>query len=66
MKMENKKLELWPFSYFCPMRKKWFRARYVATLDDIGQRYGAFKLTGKPEIRDVPRDPSSWFPTKNG
>lgn len=44
-------MELYPFAYFDPLRRKWMRARYVATLEDIAKRYPAFRITGAPELR---------------
>lgn len=60
------RLELWRFSYFDALRRKWYRGRYVATLEDIGTRYGPFKLHGSPEVREVPSDPARWLPTATG
>lgn len=45
-------LRLYPFSYYDLMRRRWTRARYVASLENIAQRYGCFRIDGKPEIRE--------------
>ena len=50
------RLELFPFSYFDPMRKRWIRARYVASLDEIKQRYAQYRIEGQPEIREFATD----------
>lgn len=51
------RIQLYPFSYFDIRTRKWWRARYVCELEAIAQRYAAFKVTGAPEIREVPDDP---------
>src|SRR4030095_16540399 len=50
------RLELFPFRYRDPRTGKWVRARYVAELHEIKQRYAEFEITGPPEIRDVDPD----------
>jgi hypothetical protein len=50
------RLELYPFSYFDVMRRRWIKARYVAKFQDIAERYDAFRIEGPPEIREGPRD----------
>ncbi len=50
------RVELYPFSYFDLMRRKWMRARYRAEFDVIATRYGAFRIEGAPEVREGPRD----------
>ena len=50
--MESTRIELYPFSYFDLMRRKWVRARYRAQLQTIAERYPAFQITGAAEIRD--------------
>ncbi len=42
---------LYPFSYFDLMRRRWMRARYVASLDNIAERYGCFRIEGPAEMR---------------
>lgn len=54
--MDSRRIELYPFSYYDLMRRKWQRARYRARLDVIAERYPAFKIEGAPEIREVPAD----------
>lgn len=51
------RVELYVFSYFDPLRKRWLRARYRASIDDIKSRYEQWRLEGPPEIREGPRDP---------
>lgn len=51
------RLELYGFSYFDPMRRRWIRARYRATLEDIRANYPEHRIEGEPEIREGPRDP---------
>lgn len=51
------RLELYPFSYFDAIRKRWVRARYVATLADIQATYPQHRIEGEPEVREGPRDP---------
>jgi len=51
------RVELYAFSYFDPMRKRWIRARYRAHLLDIASRYAQYRIEGPPEIREGPRDP---------
>lgn len=51
-----KRIELYPFEYFDPMRRRWVRGRYVAAIDEIGTRHGAFRIAGAPEVREVPDD----------
>lgn len=50
------RLVLYPFEYFDLLRRKWMRARYVATIDDIAMRGQPFRIIGQPEIREGPRD----------
>jgi hypothetical protein len=44
-------LELYPFSYWDEMRKRWVKARYVATKADIEARHPKHRIKGPPEIR---------------
>jgi hypothetical protein len=46
-----REIALFPFRYFDLLSRKWVRARYLATLDDLAARYGAFQVVGPPEIR---------------
>ena len=48
--------ELYPFSYFDPIRKRWVKARYKAELSAIKERYRDWRLEGAPEIREGPLD----------
>lgn len=47
-------IALYPFRHFDPVRKRWVKARYKATREDIATRYpaGEWEITGPPEIRD--------------
>jgi hypothetical protein len=49
--MADRALVLFPFSYYDLLRRRWMRARYVASLDEIAARYGCFRIEGLPEIR---------------
>jgi hypothetical protein len=49
-------VELYPFSYFDEVRRRWLRARYLATLEEIRDRYQQFRIEGPPEVRDAPKD----------
>lgn len=44
-------LELWRFSSFDLIRRRWVRARYVCALDRIGLDGRPFKLHPPPEVR---------------
>jgi hypothetical protein len=44
-------LELYPFRFLDDVTKKWVRARYVAELHVIAERYTKWEITGPPEIR---------------
>jgi hypothetical protein len=46
-------ITLFSFRYFDLLSRKWVRGRYVTTLDDLAARYGAFQISGPPEIRRV-------------
>ncbi|HXX82419.1 MAG TPA: hypothetical protein VEN29_00390 [Casimicrobiaceae bacterium] len=48
------RLELFPFRFRDPRTSKWIRARYLAELSEIQQRYSEWELIGPPEIRHVP------------
>ena len=50
-------LVLYPFRFRDPLTGKWIRARYVAELHEIEQRYAEWEIIGEPEIRQVPDDP---------
>lgn len=43
---------MYPFSYWDEVRKRWVRARYLATMADIQTRYAKHRIEGPPEIRD--------------
>jgi hypothetical protein len=42
---------LYEFRYHCPLRKRWVKARYRATLEELGQRYAEWETIGEPEVR---------------
>ena len=44
-------LVLHPFRYFDPVRRRWIRARYVATKEEIAARHEQWEFIGPPEIR---------------
>jgi hypothetical protein len=48
-----RRLELYPFRFRDPLTRKWVRARYVAELHVIKQRYAEWEIIGEPEIREV-------------
>jgi hypothetical protein len=48
--------QLYAFSYYDPIRKRWLRARYKATVENIRARHAEFRLEGEPEIREGPLD----------
>src|SRR5436305_7515441 len=41
----------YPFRFFDDVTKKWTRARYVARLHVIAERYAQWEIIGPPEIR---------------
>ena len=50
--------EFFPFKYYDELRRKWIRARYVAELAVIADRYEQWEVTGPPELRsDTPLEP---------
>lgn len=51
-------LELYHFEYFDPLRKRWLRARYVATREEIAARHSQHRIVGEPEIRELPDVPN--------
>jgi len=55
------RLERLPFRFRVPVTGRWVRARYKASLANLGQRYGGgtCEITGPPEIREV--DPAARF-----
>lgn len=48
-------LVLHPFSYFDMVRRRWYRARYVAEFREIVERHMAFRIEGEPEVRQRSR-----------
>ena len=48
---DAKPSELFPFSYYDLIRKRWVKARYLAELPEIEARYKQWRLEGPPEIR---------------
>jgi hypothetical protein len=49
-------IELYHFSYYDPIRRRRFLARYVLEAPAIRCRYPDGELVGKPERRQVPDD----------
>ena len=45
-------LLLYPFKFRDPVTRRWVKARYVARLEVIKQRYAEFEITGPPEVRE--------------
>jgi hypothetical protein len=43
-------LELFPFRFFDPIRKRWVEARYRASREDIAQRYERWEIIGPPWV----------------
>src|SRR5258705_2563409 len=41
----------YPFRFFDDVTRKWVRARYLAELDIIAERYAQWEITGLPDIR---------------
>lgn len=54
-------LELYHFEYFDPLRKRWLRARYVATTETIAARHPQHRLVGDPELRELHDGPNDMF-----
>lgn len=48
----EKPLVLYPFRYFDLPTRKWVKARYKATLDQLCDRHDCFQITGMPEKRE--------------
>ena len=46
-------VDLYTFRYRDPRTSKWVRARYVATQDEIAQRYAEWEIVGPADTRDV-------------
>ena len=53
------RIEVFAFRYRDPISGKWNRARYVATREEIEQRYSEWEILRPAEIRDV--DPKSRY-----
>ena len=56
------RLELFPFRFRDPRTGKWIRARYVAELHEIKQRYIEWEIIGPPEIREISSDARYFTP----
>lgn len=48
----SERLELWEFSYYDPIRKRWIKGRYRARREEIAARYPQHRIEGAPEIRE--------------
>lgn len=46
-------LEFYPFEAFDLVRRRWVKARHVATLEDLGRDGCPFRIIGAPERREV-------------
>lgn len=44
--------ELYDFRFFDPIRGRWIRGRYRATLENLRAQYPRFETIGEPEIRE--------------
>lgn len=54
-------LAYYPFRFYDLVTRKWHQARYRARLPVIAERYHAFQITGRPELRELdyhPDDPN--------
>ena len=47
------RIGLYPFEFFDPLRRRWVRARYRASLEEIAARYPQHRIVCEPEFRDV-------------
>jgi hypothetical protein len=56
------RIELFAFRYRDPVSRKWVRARYVATREEIGQRYAEWEILRPAEVRDVDPDARYFTP----
>ena len=56
------RIELFAFRYRDPIGRKWIRARYVATREEIAQRYEHFEILGSGEVRGVDREDRYFTP----
>ncbi len=56
------RLELLAFRYRDPRTGNWVRARYVAELYEIKQRYVEWEIIGAPEIREASSDARHFTP----
>ena len=57
--MEAKTLCLYEFRYRCRLRKRWVKARYRATVEEICERYVEWETIGEPEVRQS--DPNAGY-----
>jgi hypothetical protein len=48
---------LYPFRFRDSLTGKWIRARYVAEMHEIEQRYREWEIIGPAEVREIPDDP---------
>jgi len=51
-------LHFYSFRYRDQHTGKWIRARYLAKVPVIQRQYAEWELTGPPEIREAPDNPS--------
>jgi hypothetical protein len=50
------RIELYPFSYYDEIRRRWVRARYRASREEIAARHPQHRIEGPPEVREFERD----------
>ena len=51
MLMQPAPVVVYPFRYRDPLTGRWVRARYLADLNEIAERYATREITGPPETR---------------
>ena len=45
------RIELFPFRYRDPLTRRWVRARYKASIDDIARHHAEWEVIGPAEVR---------------
>ncbi len=56
------RIELFAFRYRDRRTGKWIRARYVATREEIAERYIEFEIIGPAEVREIDPDARPFTP----
>jgi hypothetical protein len=46
-------LHLYPFEFYDLIRRRWVRARYRATVEQLAARGDPVRIVGQPEVRTV-------------